>query len=220
MLAHAPPRRHHFVFTLSILAIALLSACVQEGARVKTGSMTTHDLFFPMDEFYSAENRPLPKLEPIDGATMPQPYQRLLVHSGDMTPTLEQFHRQRISLKLFDKRLGDDGWYSRRVALTLDSSGRPVEFGAIRINLNLFSAIARQHILEGKRPLGTILNEDGILHSSKPVIFFRVQSDDLINETLSLTGMHTLYGRRNVLSDEKGRVLAEVLEILPPTMAR
>ncbi len=187
---------------------------------MKTGSMTIHDLFFPMDEFYSAENRPLPKLDPIDGATMPHPYQQLLVHSGDMTPTLEKYHRERISLKLFDKRLSDDGWYSRRVALTLDSSGVPVEFGAIRINLNLFSAVARQHILEGKRPLGTILNEDGITHSSKPVIFFRVESDDLINETLSLTGMHTLYGRRNVLSDEKGRVLAEVLEILPPTKAR
>ncbi len=184
---------------------------------MKTSAQSAADLFFPLDEFYSAEGRSLPSMEQIDGAGMPQPYRQLLVHQGDMTPTLEKFHGGRISLKLFDKRLGNDGWLSRRVALLLDGTGRPVEFGAIRINLNLFSKVAQQHILEGRRPLGTILNEDGIAHSSRPVAFLRVRSDELINQTLGLTTSQTLYGRRNVLYNENNEPLAEVVEILPPT---
>jgi chorismate-pyruvate lyase len=184
---------------------------------VKTTLHRASDLFFPLDEFYSSDGRSLPLIEAIDGAEMPEPYRQLLVHQGDMTPTLEQFHGGRISLKLFDKRLGADGWFSRRVALILDHTGSPVEFGAIRINLNLFSPDARAHILEGRRPLGTILNEDGIRHSSRPIAFLRVRSDDLINETLSLTKVHTLYGRRNVLYNEMNEPLAEVVEVLPPT---
>jgi chorismate-pyruvate lyase len=173
-------------------------------------------LFFPLDEFYADQGMPLPVLEQIDGQDMPQPYRQLLVHNGDMTPTLEKYHGGRISLHLFERRLGADGWLSRRVALVLDHSGRHVEFGAIRIHLNRFSPEARQHILEGRRPLGTVLNEDGIAHQSRPVAYFRVHSDALINETLRLTGEHLLYGRRNVLTNPSGQTLAEVVEILPP----
>jgi len=132
-----------------------------------------------------------------------------------MTPTLEAFHGCRISLKLFDKHLNGER-LSRRVALVLDTNGTPVEFGAIMINLDRFSPEAKQHILECKRPLGTILNEDIIAHQSHPASYFRVQSDDLINETLDLKGEHTLYGRQNVLTDAQGESLAEVIEILPP----
>jgi len=190
--------------------------CCSGGGAMKMTENPTYDLFFPLDEFYSADHRPLPHIEAIDGERMPEPYKQLLVHKGDMTPTLERFHSGRISLQLFDKRLGDDGWFSRRVALVMDDTGKRVEFGAIRINLNLFSEEAKQHILDGKRPLGTILNEDGIAHSSRPVAFLRVMSDDLINETLGLTKPHTLYGRRNVLYSGAGERLAEVVEILPP----
>jgi len=196
--------------------VAIGSGCAGRNLEMTMAARSTTDLFFPLDEFYSAEGRSLPFIERIEGNAMPQPYRQLLVHDGDMTPTLERFHKSRISLKLFDKRLGDDGWLSRRVALLLDETDQPVEFGAIRINLNLFSEEARQHICEGKRPLGTILNEDGLMHSSRPVAYLRVKSDDLINETLSLNGSQTLYGRRNVLFNELNQPLAEVVEILPP----
>lgn len=191
-------------------------ACAERELEMKLTAQHQADLFFPLDEFYSAEGRSLPPIDQIDGKAMPQPYRQLLVHQGDMTPTLEKFHGSRISLKLFDKRLGSDGWLSRRVALLLDETGTPVEFGAIRINLNLFSKVAQEHILEGKRPLGTILNEDGIVHTSRPIAFLRVQSDELINQTLSLATSQTLYGRRNVLYNENDEPLAEVVEILPP----
>ncbi len=218
MISHEFNRFTNLKF-VSIVTAAKIACAEREGA-MKLSAQHQADLFFPLDEFYSAEGRSLPAIDQIDGAQMPQPYRQLLVHQGDMTPTLEKFHGSRISLKLFDKRLGTDGWLSRRVALTLDETGRPVEFGAIRINLNLFSPVARDHILEGVRPLGTILNEDGIVHSSRPVAFLRVQSDELINQTLGLKQPQVLYGRRNVLYNENNEPLAEVVEILPPTEGR
>lgn len=216
------PHDIHRSFNLCLVGsfVAIVFGCAGRESEMKLTARPAADLFFPLDEFYSSEGRSLPPIDQIDGAQMPQPYRQLLVHQGDMTPTLEKFHGSRISLRLFDKRLGADGWLSRRVALLLDKTGEPVEFGAIRINLNLFSKEAQQHILEGKRPLGTILNEDGIKHSSRPVAFLRVQSDDLINQTLSLTKSQTLYGRRNVLYNERNEPLAEVVEILPPTQSR
>ncbi len=176
---------------------------------------TSFDLFYPLDEFYSAYGHAFPAIEKIDPEAMPEPYRSLLVHDGDMTPTLEKFHGSRISLKLFDKHVNGKR-LSRRVALMLDSNATPVEFGAIIIHLEPFPEDARQHILECIRPLGTILNEDVIAHQSHPASYFRVKSDDLINETLDLKGELMLYGRQNILTNQTGDALAEVIEILPP----
>lgn len=173
------------------------------------------DLFFPLDQFYQADHLSFPLIERIDGADMPQPFRRLLVHQGDMTPTLEAYHGSRISLRLFDKKVTREH-ISRRVALVLDSNRTAVEFGAITIHLRRFSEVARRHVLECHRPLGTIVNEDGIEHYSRPIAFFRVMSDDLINETLGLTDPRWLYGRQNVIYTPDNERLAEVIEILPP----
>jgi len=176
---------------------------------------SSSSLLFPLDQFYADDHCAFPVIEPIDGDVMPQPYQQLLVHAGDMTPTLEQYHGSRISLNLFSRKL-DGELFSRRVALVLDSNDTVVEFGAITIHLDQFSPEARQHVLECKRPLGTILNEDMITHSSRPVGYFRVMSDQMINETLELTQPQWLYGRQNVHYGANEKPLAQVIEILPP----
>jgi hypothetical protein len=71
-------------------------------------------------------------------------------------------------------------------------------------------------VLEGVRPLGSILASEGIAHQSRPSAFIRVQSDAFINDALGLTGAHELYGRRNELTLADNRVLADIVEILPP----
>ena len=40
----------------------------------------------------------LPRIERIDSESVPEPYKSLLVHSQDMTPTLEEFHGDTIHL--------------------------------------------------------------------------------------------------------------------------
>jgi len=169
-----------------------------------------------LEEFYSAAAAQAPVLEMIDGSTMPDPYRRLLVHDGDMTPALEQFHGGSIHLQVLrSKRLHDK--YSRDVVLRMDGSNKPIEFGAIEINLDAVCAGARDAILEGRKPLGGILRDFSIQHLSRPKAYFRVTADAVICRTLEISNpAERLFGRRNTLSIPGGMVLAEIVEILPP----
>lgn len=174
---------------------------------------------YPLDEFYALGNRDLPVIEPVPGDAVPEPYRRLLVHLHDMTPTLEEFHGDRIHLNVISRQHRGD-FYFREVVLFTDRTKTPVEFGAIKINLALFPAAARRLILEEQEPLGTILNESKIAHTSCPKAFLRLQSDAFINGALKLRGRHTLFGRRNTLFDPQQHALAEIVEILPPAEKR
>jgi|SRR5579872_5957130 len=171
-------------------------------------------LVHPLDEFYALAGQPLPPLTRIDGEAVPEPYKTLLVHQHDMTPTLEKFHCRRIHLQVLGRRRKDDAYF-REVVLLLDSTNQPVEFGAIKINLSLFPPAAQAQILHEHLPLGHILEECKIPHTSRPSAFIRLASDKLINEVLKLSGAQVLYGRRNTLFDPRQRPLAEIVEILP-----
>ena len=170
---------------------------------------------YPLDDFYARAGRPLPNISAVNGADVPQPYRTLLVHETDMTPTLEKFHDDEIHLRVIfsEKR---DGAYYRESILLLDKTNKSVEFGAIKINVYLFPAAAQKAILEEHMPLGTVLREFKIKHTSRPKAYLKIQADDFVNQALGLSGKHTLYGRRNTLFDNQQRPLAEIVEILPP----
>jgi hypothetical protein len=173
------------------------------------------NLLFPLDRFYAPAALPLPTVSRIPAEEVPDPYGRLLVGNHDMTPTLEAFHGDRIQLHLIERQRDDDA-LARMVVLTLDGSARPVEFGAILIHLPLFPPAARERILEGRCPLGTILATYCIEHVSRPQAFLRVTSDTRIEEALCLSGQRLLYGRRNVLLTLQNDILADIVELLPP----
>ncbi len=173
----------------------------------------------PLDEFYAAAGQSLPPWQAIDGEDVPEPYKALLVHRDDMTPTLEKFHRGTIHLRVLGRRRAENE-YSREVVLLLNGANTPVEFGAIKIYLDRFPEAARELILGEHRPLGTILHECAIVHTSQPKGFLKLASDRLIAEVLGFNGAHMLYGRRNTLFDAEGQPLAEIVEILPPVGAK
>ncbi|HZV36343.1 MAG TPA: hypothetical protein VFB72_17335 [Verrucomicrobiae bacterium] len=171
-------------------------------------------LAHPLDEFYAEAGLPLPPLNQIDGEAVPEPYRTLLVHQNDMTPTLEAFHRSAVHLDVLGRRRKGDAYF-REVILRLDGGNEPVEFGAIKINLDLFTPAAREQILKEHLPLGHILHEHKIAHASRPSAFLRLATDKLINSFLELNGAQVLYGRRNTLYDPHHQPLAEIVEILP-----
>lgn len=170
---------------------------------------------YPLDDFYAQQGMTLPLIESVPGEAVPQPYRSLLVHDDDMTPTLEHFHGGLIHVTVMRRQQRGD-YYYREVVLSRDCDDAPVEFGAIKISLKLFPAEARQQILSERTPLGRILAENKIRHTSKPKAFLRVESDDFINKALQLEGAHVLYGRRNTLWSPEQKPLAEIVEILPP----
>jgi chorismate-pyruvate lyase len=168
-----------------------------------------------LQRFYSRSQLPLPPLVQLKNEEVPQPYQQLLVHSSDMTPTLERFYCQPLALTVLSREIESDSYY-REVVLRLGLDQRPVEYGVIRIFLAQFPARARRRVLEEHSPLGNILQTEAVAHLSWPQAFFRTQSDAHMHTLLGLNQASELYGRRNVLLDGTRRLLAEVIEILAP----
>lgn len=173
----------------------------------------------PLGAFYARNGLTLPPMEQVHPQDVPQPYRTLLVHERDMTSTLEKFHGGPVTLTVLGReREGDI--YSREVFLKLEQGGKPVEFGAIRINLALFEEGARERILAEIYPLGRILRDYNVEYTSNPQAFLKIASDHMINDVLKLEGAHVLYGRRNTLLDTAGRCLADIVEIVPPEPKR
>ena len=169
----------------------------------------------PLRACYEAAKLPFPLVGWLPAEALPQPYRSLLVHERDMTSTLESHHQARLHLRVLRSSRDQDS-YTREVVLLLDGTDAPVEFGAIHIRLAAFDPPTQALILQERRPLGAILEQRGLPYSSRPTAFFRVLSDAVINEALGLVSQRELYGRCNALNDSHGRVLAEIVEILPP----
>jgi hypothetical protein len=176
---------------------------------------TINPFAYPLDDFYAKAGRALPRIVAVNGAEIPEPQRTLLVHDSDMTPTLEKFHGENIHLQVIRSE-EREGAYYREVVLLLEKAKRPVEFGAIKINLGLFPAAAQRSILDEDLPLGTVLARFKVKHTSRPKAYLKIEADEFICQALSLKPGHTLYGRRNTLFDPQQRPLAEIVEILPP----
>ena len=172
------------------------------------------NLLYPLDTFYAVSGRALPRAERVEPEQVPQPYHSLLVPQHDMTPTLEAFHGERIHLRVLERRLDENALW-RLVDLILNGSETPVEFGAIVIYLRHFPERARDALLEGYRPLGSILADFAIPHSSCPQAFLRIHPDSYIADSLGIIDTAPLYGRRNNLLNADGSILADIIEILP-----
>ena len=188
---------------------------MNDRSHLKTVAPTALPWAYPLDEFYAQAGLPLPAIEQVRGEDMPEPYRTLLVHQRDMTPTLEKFHGGRIHVHVL-RRDQRNGFYFREVVLERDADDGPVEFGAIKINLGLFEAGARQLILGEREPLGHILSDCAVVHSSRPKAYLKIYADDLIGQALRVRRRTILYGRRNTLFDPRQQALAEIVEILPP----
>jgi hypothetical protein len=172
-----------------------------------------------LDDFYQAvPGHCVPDATVVDGSDIPEPYRRLLVHNRDMTSTLENYHGEKITLRVLERKLTSD-WLARHIVLEGMDSGRPVEYGAIRINLGALDHAVQDKVFECRDPLGGILNHHGVQYGSCPGAFFRVFSSELMNRVLGLDLPQWLYGRCNCLADLSGHTIAEVVEVLPPIAA-
>ena len=118
-------------------------------------------MLFPLDFVYARSGVALPHVETIDPDRIPLPYRSLLVHTTDMTLTLERHFGGKVALRpLATFAIGP--WYFRRVLLAQEYTGRPVEMGAIRIKVGVFSDRIRRQILKNDVPLGRLLRDGGV----------------------------------------------------------
>lgn len=181
--------------------------------------ITGEALFAPLAEFYRDDDLTLPTFDILPGGEVPEPYRSLLVHSNDMTPTLERHFHRLIGLRVLGRHHDEAGdTLARQVVLVGEKDDALVEFGAIRIHLDVFEAEPRRLIVDGAAPLGAILRDYAVEHTSRPDAYFRVTPDELICRAMRLDAASApiLYGRCNRLSTTAGRLIAQVVEVLPP----
>ena len=170
----------------------------------------------PLTSFYNKAGLAFPKVTFLHGEAMPEPYKHLLVHHSDMTPRLQEFHGTTLDLEVLALEI-EEPVLTREVILRRADDHGPVEFGAIQIHLDLLPPRIARPVREAKRPLGGILANEKFQHLSAPRGYFSTRADAIMSELLGATIGETLYGRCNVLALPKGKVFAEIVEILPAT---
>jgi len=157
----------------------------------------------------------LPGLKFVTPDQIPQPYQQLLVHDGDITAVLRDYWNHPIHL-LTLRVTHEPGSLYRQVLVRTDEE-RVVGFGASRIYLERLRGLAHQDVLGCYQTLGAILEKHGISYQSRPSEYLTIVSDESLDLSLELPEGTLLYGRLNNLITPEGETIGETLEILPPT---
>src|SRR2546421_10210646 len=81
-----------------------------------------------------AADVPPPEHELLPPEALPEPYRGLLVHNHHMTVTVEAFYGSLVDVRVLE-RLHDGDTYARKILLALQSDGRIVQSGIVRIRL-------------------------------------------------------------------------------------
>lgn len=168
---------------------------------------------YPLDVVYAQAGIEPPRTREIAPARIPLPYRSLLVHERDMTLTLEAHFGGRVSLRALST-FQDGHSYFRRVLLVQEYSARPVEMGAIRIDLQAFAPRIRAAILKNRVPLGRVLRDGGVDYRSLPTTFLSVTPNSEMMGVFWMREPVTLYGRKTEMS-VGGRKIGDIVEVLP-----
>jgi hypothetical protein len=190
-----------------IRAIPRSTLTRRQSARARTGAP------YPLDVVYAQAGIPAPETREIAPARIPLPYRTLLVHERDMTLTLEAHFGGPVTLRALST-FREGRSYFRRVLLVKEYSGRPVEMGAIRIDLDAFRPQIRRQILDNGVPLGRLLRDGGVDFRSRPRVYLRVKPNSEMMGVFWMRESRTLYGRQTEMSLD-GRKVGDIVEILP-----
>jgi chorismate-pyruvate lyase len=168
---------------------------------------------YPLDVVYAQAGVAPPATTPVEPSDIPLPYRALLVHERDMTLTLESHFGGRVVLRALST-FAKGHSYFRRVLLVQEYSGRPVEMGAIRIDLRAFTKSIREQILRNEIPLGRLLRDGGVDYRSRPQEFLAVSPNSEMMGVFWMREPRTLYGRRTEMT-HRGKKIGDIVEILP-----
>ena len=179
----------------------------------KTPRTRNQGLFYPLDVVYERSGIEMPKVKVVSPDRIPAPYQSLLVHEADMTVTLERHFGGRVTLRPLSTFMRG-GSYFRRVLLTQEYSGHPVEMGAIRMRLDAFTLRVRGQILKNTIPLGRLLRNARFEYQSRAVAFLAINPNSEMMGVFWMRAPHVLYGRRTEII-RNGSKIGDIVEVLP-----
>ncbi len=145
---------------------------------------------------------------------VPEPYHQLLVHEHHMTVTVEEYHGGLVDVRVLARRRDGDS-YARKILLALQSSGRIVQFGIVRVNFRYCTPEVRAEIESERTPLGRVLINHNVLRRIEPTAYLRVIPGPEMMGYFSMDRPRPTYGRLGFIwCDEQPAV--ELLEIVAP----
>lgn len=137
---------------------------------------------------------------------VPEPDRRLLDHRSHMTVTMEAHVGGALGLRVLQEHRepvsGDKGLrglYAREIML-LSPTGKPVQYGIVRVDLRAVAADVRERILAGSAPLGRVLIEAGTLREVHDVALVRIAAGPELARRIGVTPGCTLFGRVATIS--------------------
>jgi chorismate-pyruvate lyase len=131
-----------------------------------------------------------------------------------MTVTVEKHHSGSVDVRALAKHYQGDV-YARKILLALQTTGKVVQFGIMKINLSVCSPVVREEILSARTPLGRILINHNVLRRIEPIAYLRVLPGPAMMEWFGLNRPRPTYGRlAYIYYNEQPAV--ELLEIVAP----
>lgn len=211
--------------------VAQISHCLDLATEQATRSCPERSItsLAPLLHYYHNLSLSPPSLQLIDPSTFPSPYDDLLSPPHNMTPTLEKYFASSLHLDVLQQIYnGETQCIHRWIRLILPSQ-QAVEFGSIIIYLQHIPRHLHPSIVEGRIPFGRILIDNNIQQQKQPKDFFTIIADEHIKRIFqheSESSSHPLliphisigsilYGRCNIIRNDVGELIAEVVELLP-----
>ncbi len=152
--------------------------------------------------------------EYITADEMPEPYRSLLVHEHHMTVTVEQHHGSLVNVRVLE-RIHEGDSYARKILLTLQSTGKVVQFGLVRIHFEYCSEAVRNEIVAAQTPVGRILINHNVLRRIEPTAYLRILPGPAMMGWFGMKKPQPTYGRLALIHcDDQPAV--ELLEIVAP----
>lgn len=166
------------------------------------------DLDELLELFYAPEHPPavFTRIEHPDH--MPQPFNRLLNHEAHMTVTVEAFHGCPVDVHVHQTKFGgsvlensppeetgNGRWYAREITLHRKSDQMPVQYGIVRLNIDLLAPEVWREIEGQGTPLGRVLIQHGVLREVELCELWRVIPHQPIAKLLYTPPNSTIYGR-------------------------
>jgi chorismate-pyruvate lyase len=163
-------------------------------------------LFPPIDQIRAYEY--------LAPENVPEPYHTLLVHEHHMTVTVEAHHGSLVDVRILERKHEGD-LYARKILLALQSTGKVVQFGIVRIRFEYCAQEVRDAIVAGNTPLGRVLIEHNVLRRIEPTAYLRILPGPAMMEWFGLQVPKPTYGRLALIHCD-GQPAVELLEIVAP----
>ena len=161
--------------------------------------------------FYQSIDQ-LGEFAPVESSDLSEVYQSLLAHHDHMTVTLEAWHNSLVDVRVLAEHQ-DNQHYARKILLTLQRDGSPVQFGIMRINLSGLPEIVRMEIESQALPLGRIMIRHHLMREVEMCQLWHVKPGEELRLHLNVVDDSPVFGRTARIL-VAGQPAVELLEIV------